>query len=134
MKRIISALMCLVLLCAAASSVSAAGDNGVYRYEIDGVEYTVTFEDDSLSSETAEAIAETVVGLRDGSVHTYGLGCTLFGHDWAVKQAYVTQHKARANAPRCIRRTYDVTYCEDCDEIKEQLLVSSKYISCCAED
>ncbi len=134
MKRIISALMCLVLLCVAASSVSAAGDNGVYRYEIDGVEYTVTFEDDGLSSDAEEAIAESLVGLRDDSAHTYGLGCILFGHDWAVRQAYVTQHKARATEPRCIMRTYDVTYCEDCDEIKERLLVSSVYISCCPKD
>ncbi|MBQ3080872.1 MAG: hypothetical protein IJC49_00285 [Clostridia bacterium] len=134
MKRIISAFLCLVLFVSAAITVTATGDNGVYCYEIDGVEYTVEFADEDIAPETMEIIAETLVGLRDGSAQTYGLGCTLFGHDWVTKLVYVTQHKVRASVPRCKQDIYEVTYCEDCDKTKEQVLVDSVYINCCPRD
>jgi len=134
MKRIISAVMCIVLLMAGASVASAAGDNGIYQYEIDGVEYTVEFENKDIAPDTMEALAQDLVGLRDESVQTYGLGCILFGHDWVTEVTYVTQHKVRAASPRCNKLTYEITYCEDCDETKEQVLVSTTRIYCCAED
>lgn len=134
MKKIISIIMCFVLLIATASVVSASGNAGVYEYEINNVEYTVEFEDKSISPDTMEMIAESLLGLRDDSAQTYGLGCTLFGHDWVTKTVFVREHKVYATAPRCLRHTYNVTYCEDCDNVKEEKLVSSAYIDCCAED
>lgn len=134
MKRIICALMCLVLLLATASVASASGETGVYEYEINNVEYTVEFEDENISPEKMEMIAESLLGLRDESVQTYGLGCTLFGHDWVTKTVYVTEHKVYATAPRCLKHTYHVTYCEDCDKTKEEKLVSSAYVDCCPKD
>lgn len=134
MKRIISALMCIVLLMAGASVASATGDNGVYQYEINGTEYTVEFEDKDINPDTMEVLAETLVGLRDESVQTYGLGCVLFGHDWVTKTVYVTEHKVRAASPRCNILTYDITYCEDCDKVKEEVLISTSRANCCAED
>ncbi len=134
MKRILSIIMCFVLLMAAASVVSASGETGVYEYEINNVEYTVEFVDNDISPDKMQMIAETLVGLRDGSVQTYGLGCTLFGHDLVTKTVYVTEHKVRTSAPRCLQHTYNVTYCEDCDYTKEQKLVASTYIACCAAD
>ena len=131
MKRIISALMCVVLLLTAGVAVSATGDNVAYNYEIDGVEYTVEFLNADIPSDTKQIIAETLVGLRDGSVQTYGLGCTLFGHDYVTEEIVVIEHRVRAAAPRCDRRAYDVTYCEDCDYIKEQELISVRGIFCC---
>ena len=131
MKRIVSIIMCLVLFTAAIPVVSASDENGVYIYEIDGVEYTVEFVDDDISPDKMEMIAETLVGLRDGSAQTYGLGCTLFGHDYVTKAVLVTEHKVRASIPRCLQHTYNVTYCEDCDYTKSQVLVSSIYIDCC---
>lgn len=131
MKRILSIIMCFVLLMAAASVVSASGETGVYEYEINNVEYTVEFEDNDISPDKMQVIAETLVGLRDGSVQTYGLMCTLFGHDLVTKAVYVTEHKVRASIPRCLRHTYHVTYCEDCDYTKEQVLISSAYVDCC---
>lgn len=131
MKRMISALMCLVLFIATAFAVSASGDAGVYEYEINGIEYTVEFEDENISPDKKAIIAETLLGLRDTSVQTYGLGCTLFGHDWVTKTVFVTEHKVYATIPRCLRHTYDVTYCEDCDKTKSETLISSVYIDCC---
>lgn len=134
MKRIISALLCIALLMTAGFAVSATDDNGAYNYEIDGEEYTVTFADDSLSADTKQAIAESLVGLRDGSVQTYGLGCTLFGHDYIVKEAIVIHHRVRTITPRCDQLVYEVTICEDCDYIKEQKLVGTYSMYCCPID
>jgi hypothetical protein len=134
MKRIICALMCFVLLMATTSVASASNQSGVYEYEINNVEYTVEFEDKTISPEKMEMIAETLLGLRDNSTQTYGLGCTLFGHDWVTKGVFVTEHKKRTTAPRCLRHTYNVTYCEDCDETKETVLISSGYVDCCPEE
>lgn len=134
MKRIVTIMMCFVLLIGASSVVSATGETGVYEYEINNIEYTVEFEDNNISPDTMEMIAETLVGLRDGSAQTYGLGCTLFGHDYVTEKVYVTEHKARASVPRCLKRKYNVTYCEDCDYTKSQVLVSSVYIDCCPAD
>jgi len=131
MKRIICALMCFVLLIATSSVVSASNETGVYEYEINGTEYTVEFEDENISPDKKEIIAETLLGLRDDSAQTYGLGCTLFGHDWVTKTVFVTEHKVYTTIPRCLRRTYDVTYCEDCDKTKEQTLFSTTPIDCC---
>lgn len=134
MKRMICALMCFVLLIAMSSVVSASNETGVYEYEINGTEYTVEFEDKNISSDKKVMIAETLLGLRDDSAQTYGLGCTLFGHDWVTKTVFVTEHKVYPTIPRCLRHTYDVTYCEDCDKTKEEVLISSAYVNCCAED
>lgn len=131
MKRIICALMCFVLLIATGTVVSASNETGVYEYEINNVEYTVEFEDKSISPDTMEMIAESILGLRDDYAQTYGLGCTLFGHDWVTKTVFVTEHKVYATIPRCLRHTYHVTYCEDCDKTKEETLFSTTLVNCC---
>ncbi len=134
MKRIVNVLLCVILLMTAGFAVSATGDNGVYNYEINGEEYTVSFEDESLSADTKQIIAESLVGLRDGSAQTYGLGCTLFGHDYITKQVSVIHHKVRTIVPRCDLKLYNVTICEDCDYIKSQTLYSTNSIDCCPKD
>jgi hypothetical protein len=126
--------MCFILLTATASVASASNETSVYEYEINNVEYTVEFEDKSVSPEKMEMIAETLLGLRDDSSQTYGLGCTLFGHDWLTKTVFVTEHKVYTTTPRCLRHTYNITYCEDCDKVKEEKLVSSAYVDCCPKD
>ncbi len=131
MKRTICALICFVLLMTTATNVSASDNADIYEYEINGAEYTVEFEDESIASDKKVMIAEMLLGLRDDSAQTYGLGCTLFGHDWITKTVFVTEHKVYTTIPRCLRQTYHVTYCEDCDETKEPILVSTTPIDCC---
>ncbi len=134
MKRTISILICTLILMTAMTFVAAANDlTNTYVYEADGVEYTVNFEDSTVSIEKQEIIAQRLIGLNDSNVQTYGLGCTLFGHDYAYTTASVITHKVRTYSPRCKKEMYDVTYCEDCD-YTEQTLTSTSYISCCPAD
>ncbi len=130
MKKIISVLICAAVLMTATTVFAAATDNGVYVYEVDETEYTVEFTDNNVSAEKQELIAQSLVGVKDESIQTYGLGCLLFGHDYKYTTTFVITHKVRTYDPRCKRETYDITYCEDCD-YTEQTLVSTVYIVCC---
>lgn len=131
MKKIISVLMTVLMLMTALTVwASANAETDTYVCEVDGVEYTVEFEGDALSAEKKEAIAQKLIGTEDSSVQTYGLGCTLFGHDYTYNTVRVITHKVRATAPRCQQDTYDTTGCEDCDYF-EQTLVNISYIYCC---
>lgn len=60
--------------------------------------------------------------------------CPVVGHEWVLKSVYVTTHKVRDSIPRCVVHTYDVTYCDHCGKIKEQLLVATTDINCCSSD
>lgn len=131
MKRIISALLCAAML-ASLTLVFASANNGnaVYTFNIDGTEYTVSFENSALTPEQQQIIAERLVGISEAPAQTYGLGCTLFGHDYITEIATVTVHNVSSTAPRCRRDTYEVKTCEDCDYYK-QTFISSVPSYCC---
>lgn len=109
-----------------------AGATNEYIYVSDGNEYTIEFEND-VPAEKKEIIANALVGNNDTSVQPYGLGCTLFGHDYAYTTVNVVEHKIFPTSPRCMKYTYDVTYCEDCD-YTEETLVTKANIYCCPAD
>lgn len=130
MKRIICVLISMLILMTSACVFASALEENVYV--IDGIEYTVQF-DDSVPSEKQEIIAQALIGGDCCSAQPYGLGCTLFGHDYAYTTSTVVQHKIFPTAPRCVEYLYDVTYCEDCD-YTEQTMIARNYIYCCPED
>jgi len=131
MKRIISALLCAVML-ASLTLVFASANNGnaVYTFNIDGTEYTVSFENSALTPEQQQIIAERLVGISEAPAQTYGLGCTLFGHDYITETATVRVHEVYSTSPRCENRTYEIKTCEDCDYYKQTLLYVER-IYCC---
>ncbi len=63
---------------------------------------------------------------------TYGLICTVIGHKIETVTTTTTTHKARATAPRCLKKTYKHEVCTRCDDYSVSTLLSSKYINCCA--
>lgn len=134
MKKIIHILIAtLIILSAMTVFASAANTNATYEYDIDDTKYTVEFEDNNLSAEQQEAIAAKILGIENSTAVPANIWCTLFGHDMVSSTVTVTEHKVRTYAPRCLKHTYDVNACEDCD-YTEQTLVASTYINCCAED
>ena len=136
MKKVVCGLMSILILMTSMCVLASASDanTNTYDYEIYGTKYTIEIDDSAVSVEKQEAIAEKLVGIENQSTNnTYGLGCTLFGHDYAYTTATVIEHKVRTYAPRCKKMIYDVTYCEDCD-YTEQTLVGTAYIDCCPEE
>lgn len=133
MKRTIILLICMLtvlsVFCVVASAESMM--NNTLTIETENTHFTVRFNSGILSEEQQKIVAEKLVfGDNNSSAHTYGLGCTLFGHDYLYDTVYVTSHKVAATAPRCKEDCYDVKYCEDCDFL-EQTWRGSKYIYCC---
>ncbi len=110
----------------------ATGDNTV-ECEVNGVEYTIEFEDTTLTEEKKTAIANALIGTNESEIMPVNLLCSLFGHDYKYTTASSIQHKASATVPRCKYQSYDVTYCSRCD-YTEQKLVAVNYIDCCPED
>ncbi len=135
MKKTIRALAFLLIIMTALTIVaSATGVNTTtYTYETEDTEYTITFSNSSMPQEKQEAVALKLIGMEDSSAQAYGLGCTLFGHDYLYDTVYVTTHKVNASQPRCKQQAYKVTTCEDCDYFKEELMTTT-YINCCPLD
>lgn len=125
---LICALMLLTIMC-----ITVAADTNIYTYEVDGIEYTVKFEDENIPNEKKAAIAISLISTDETEIMPANILCDIFGHDYLYTTASVIEHKAYANAPRCRQETYDVTYCEDCD-YTEQTLVNVTYIDCCPQD
>ncbi len=127
MKRIVSFLISILIIMSFACLFAGANET---TYVVDD-RYTVIFED-TVPADKQEVIAHALICGND-EIQTYGLGCTLFGHDYVYTRATVIDHKIFPTAPRCVEYLYDVTYCEDCD-YTESTLIDSTYIYCCPRD
>ena len=68
---------------------------------------------------------------EDGAT-TYGLVCSVIGHKIDTSVVSVITHKARATAPRCLKKSYQHDVCTRCDDYETSTLITSKYINCCA--
>lgn len=66
----------------------------------------------------------------DNGAITYGLTCTLLGHDIVCTSVSTINHKVRTTEPRCLKKTYDYEECTRCDYSKSTL-IKSVYIFCC---
>lgn len=93
----------------------------------------IIIESTEISEETrARAIAfYTNGGEEQEGIATYGLTCTLFGHNLENSKVYKITHKVRTTSPRCLKKTYNYAACTRCD-YEESTLVSSAYIVCCS--
>lgn len=90
----------------------------------------VIFSEDSVfSDEEKQMIKESIYGNICKS-ETYGLKCTLFGHNYKSEITEVIRHKASETKPRCIKETHDFKVCSVCSDMTSTLLTQS-YIDCC---
>jgi hypothetical protein len=67
---------------------------------------------------------------EDDGATTYGLTCTLLGHNIKISSVSTINHKVRTSEPRCLKRTYNYEECTRCDYSKANL-IDSEYIFCC---
>lgn len=128
-KRLLAIIMVVAIsMCLFVMPSSAADEAEPAHTHIE-----VYFEDENLSDEFKEkATAHFLNGApEDDGTATYGLTCTLFGHKLETTTTYTITHKARATAPRCLKRYYDYSACTRCD-YEESTLISSSYIYCCS--
>lgn len=133
MKKIVSIAL-LVCIATTLLCFDATAENGtnVFNYTVDGIEYTVTFEDGSMSPAKMQLIAEETIGLRTGDLSVFAVnGCTV--HSLTTSTSTTIQHKVYESAPRCLSKKYEIVSCTKCDYYVKTLI--DKYsIYCCPED
>ena len=129
LKKWISLTMAVLLLFSLfLMPVQAAdADDGCITVEYNGV--TFIFEEGT-SEELQQRVIMAYFGIDSGS-STYGLTCTLFGHDLKAVSSIVVKHKVYSSAPRC-ERQYLVTYvCSRCDYASATQVTDTERIYCC---
>lgn len=129
MKRVIALILVIVSLFSVMS---------ISVYADDATENTVTVTvneiefifDANTSEETRNKFIEYYINPVDDDAETYGLTCTLFGHDLESTVVKTITHKAKATNPRCLEEKHSLEACTRCDYTTRSL-ISSTYISCC---
>ena len=124
-KRFVSLILTLVLFMGAFAVPTSAS----HVHEAD--EIVVVIEDNELSDEMKEKIIAYYTDDNHDDATTYGLTCTLLGHNLETSKVHTITHKARAISPRCLKKTYDHDACTRCDYQKSTLR-TTEYIVCCA--
>ena len=125
-KRFISLILTLVLFI----GIFVIPTSASYTYETDEIE--IVIENDELSDEMKQKIiAYYLDDNHDDDTATYGLTCTLLGHNLETSITHTITHKARSTAPRCLKKLYNHSACTRCD-YQTATLHSSEYIFCCA--
>lgn len=126
MKKIIAFIMAVTLVFSAMSISVYAEDASEISVTVNGIEFI--FEAGT-SEEFIDKFIEDYFNPEDDA-QTYGITCTLLGHDIEKTTTYVITHNARTSDPKCLKKTYNVDTCTRCDYASKTLL-KQEYIYCC---
>lgn len=126
MKKIIAFIMAITLVFSAMSISVYAEDTSEISVTVNGIEFI--FE----AGTSEEFIDKFIVDYfnPEDNAQTYGITCTLLGHDIETTTTFVVTHNASASAPRCLKKTYHVDTCTRCDYASKTLM-KQEYIYCC---
>jgi len=100
--------------------------------------YSIIINESTELAENKE-LAEKVYNYHVNSISfnnetsTYGLMCTLFGHDIESTRASVIEHKVDVYEPRCYMTFYTIETCSRCD-YENIYSTGSTYTYCCPEE
>lgn len=131
MKKFLVLVLTLALAFASVSHVTASATSKDVRFDYEDLGITVIIENaDGLDAEKQQFIADCLA--YDTTPKETRAWCWLLGHDYVTTTASTVIHEARETAPRCLRKTYNFTTCENCDYYEKEL-IGQKYIACCAE-
>ena len=128
MKKTVSivlALICLVGCCISASA-SVTEQTIITINNVD----VVFNSSSSLSNEEKQVIA-TILTNGEPNTQTYGLLCTLFGHNNSTEIVTTITHCASSTAPRCLREKWEVVTCSRCGNV-ENTRIDYTLIYCCS--
>lgn len=129
MKKIIAFIMAVVSVLSVMSFSAYANDTAEETVIVTVEETDFIFNSNTSEEFRSKFIADYINPVDDGA-GTYGLTCTLFGHNLESSVVTTVTHKKSATDPRCLQEKYIVETCSRCD-YTNRTLVSSKYISCC---
>ncbi len=127
MKKLISLILSLCFILSLGVIPSSAEE------AVETNDVTIIIHNENISEETKEKLiafySDPEAQANDAA--TYGLTCTLFGHDIESSMTTVITHKVRTTAPRCQQKKYNYESCTRCD-YENSTLANTTYINCCA--
>ena len=128
MKKTLIFILTISLIFAMSFSSFAANETYAYNYG----NVTVVFDETTpFSAEQRENIANKLVNGADNTA-TYGLWCTLFGHDYVEDTVMTVTHCVNPTQPRCLEEYFDIGECSRCGDTYTNR-ISYAYIVCCTE-
>lgn len=127
MKKVISLILSLCFILSLGVIPSSAEE------AVETNDVTIIIHNEDISEETKEKLIAFYSDpeAQANNATTYGLTCTLFGHDIESSMTTVITHKVRATTPRCQQKKYNYESCTRCD-YENSTLLSTAYIDCCA--
>jgi hypothetical protein len=106
-KRLVSGLMAICMLVMLVNGVGAESeDEEIFTFNYGDTDITVCGYD--VDGQKAQLVADMIAG--ETVIMPLGILC-IFGHSLARMTVKEITHRYYATAPRCLEKTYDVTYC-----------------------
>lgn len=127
MKKIIALILVVVFAFSAMSIAAYAEEAGEITVTVN--ETVFVFDADTTEEFRSKFITH-YFGHNDEDLTTYGLTCTLFGHNIESSVVKTVTHKVNSTDPRCLQNRYVAETCSRCD-YTNSTLIDSTYISCC---
>ena len=125
-KRFLSVFMAVCMLVSLGSvSKAVTIENKTFVFDYDQREIVVCGD---LDTQKAKSIADSLVG--EEVVAPRSILC-IFCHNLAKTTVFETLHRYYTSSPRCLRNTYDATYCTRCNYSVGTLIAQSR-IACCS--
>lgn len=133
MRRILAVF---ILICIVSATffvnTTASDDINAFDYTVDGVEYTVIFNDNAIPLAKQRLIAEDIVGIGRDKVSVFA-GRTCTTHNLVATESKTIVHKVRTVMPRCDQKIYQIVSCTECDYYTKTY-IKTKQINCCPQD
>lgn len=123
MKKIIAILILCVTLLLSLGVIAAA-----YQNHEDCV--NVIFTENSVFTDEEKQVIENYFKESIDDTNSYGIRCTLFGHNYITELVDVIRHKVRATKPRCDKETYETKICSVCSHTVSELIFLTS-TNCC---
>jgi hypothetical protein len=128
MKKFIAIMLSIVMVTSINFSVIATNSEGDLIYSFENI--TIIFDESTSFSESSRTnIANFIVGGKN-DIQTYGLVCTLFGHNYVTDYVTTITHNVCESQPKCLREIFEVGECSRCNDTYADL-INSLMITCC---
>ena len=104
----------------------------IYSVGIDRYEKDIEFiEDTQFTEYEKKLIIDHLNGLESSNniFNTDNIICDIIGHNYTTETVYETIHYVYAEAPRCLKKVYEVSVCTRCSNTVSTFL-SQQRINC----
>lgn len=129
MKKLTSFLLAILIIMNISFSVNAANSSTQFTYSFENI--TVIFDESTPFSETSRFNIANFIIFGEKNSQTYGLTCTLFGHDYITDYVTTITHNVCESQPKCLREVMEIGECSRCGDTYTNV-INSQLVTCCS--